>query len=201
MRKLTLAGALGAACLLTTPAMAAEPCPSVKLADDNRGDAAFYTAVPAPASTDIVEGTIRTADRKTTVTFKVADLTKTVPAYSTGLGWYFEYTTGGQALFVNADLAPDGTVTYGAGTDGQSYTPTGTTTGTFDEAKDEISIVLPGLTSGTKRYELTTKRFATYGAIGAATPLGSAAFLPGADTAASDDHTTTPCSTATTPAA
>jgi hypothetical protein len=196
MRKLTLAGVLGAACLLPTPALAADPCPSVTLAQDAPNDAAFYTAVPAPASTDILDGAIRTADRKTTVSFKVRDLTKTVPPYSTGLGWYFEYTTGGQALFVNADLAPDGTVTYGAGTDGQSYTPTGTTTGSFDEATDTISIVLPGLTSATKRYELSVTRFATYGAIGAATPLGSAAFLPGADSAASVDHTTTPCSTA-----
>lgn len=197
MTKRILAGALGAACLLTTPAVAAEdPCPGTVLGTDRSGDQAFYTAVPAPASTDLLEGAIRTADKKTTVSFKVADLTKTVPAYTTGLSWYFEYTYNGAPVFVNAELTPDGAVTYNTGTDGQSYTSTGTTTGTFDEATDTISIVLPGLTSATKRYELSTTRFAAYGAVGVATPAGSAAFLPSADTITGIDHTTTPCSTA-----
>jgi hypothetical protein len=206
MSKRILVGALGAACLITTPAVAqttAEKCPAKVIATDAAGDSRLFNQAPVgPANADIVEGAIRHADRRVTAIMKIPGLDKTVPAYSTGVSWYFEYTFNGQALFVSAQLTPDGQVRFTQGTDGQSYSETGTTTGRFNAGSPgTIELDLPGLTSATRNYELTANRFVSYAAIGAATPAGTFALLPGADEARGDDHTTTPCSTATTPPA
>jgi hypothetical protein len=207
-RKTALAAAIAA--LGLAPAAHAQttgtdPCPATVLGSDPTGDARLYGAIPASTNSDISEISIRTADRKTFVTFTIPQLDKTVPQTSTGLAWYFEYTYNGATLFVDATLNPDGSVVFETGTDGQSYTPTGPTSGTFTESKDgkpgQISIQLPGLTSATKSYELTTTRGIAYQAIGVSNPsVGSFAFLPAADTVATDEHVTKPCSTTAAPA-
>lgn len=169
-------------------------CPAGKeLATDPAGDAKLYGQIPAPDSLDVTKVAIapNLATGASTVTVSVKKLDKTVPPNSTGLSWYLEYTVDGAARFVDATLAPDGTVTYQTGTDGQTYTPTGATNGTFDEATSTISIDIP---DGYWGADLSTMRVATYEAVGVSIPaVGSAAFLPGADTVDLPDYSVPMC--------
>lgn len=207
MRSTTLALALSlSAVAVLAPTASAQapdpgPCPGTVFAADAAGDQKLYGQIPAPSSTDIVDASFRQADKKSQVTINLTTLDKTVPANSTGLSWYLQYTLDGAALFVSAELKPDGTVVYSTGTDGQSYTPTGTTKGQFIVGTPgKIVIDVPGIAS-TRTTTLSATSVLSYEAIGADIPgVGSAAFLPGADSAAGDDITVTPCSTLPPPA-
>lgn len=184
MRTTVLPLALLAGAALAAPAQA-EPtdlsCPAAKvLADDPAGDQRLYGA-PTTGNLDITRVTIQpTAEGSGRVAFTIPTLDRTVPPYTTGLSWYFEYTVNGTARYVDASLTPDGTVTYGTGTDGQTYTPDGSTSGSYTTgAPGRIVIDVPDVTWGD---QITTMRAVSYHQMGVSTPLGSAAFLPAGDT-------------------
>jgi hypothetical protein len=185
--------------MVTAPALAQEDpvysCPpGQEVGTDVAGDAKLYNVIPAPASVDLrkVELAAVPETGAARVTLTVENLDKTVPPNSTGLSWYLEYKVDGAARFVAATLAPDGSVSYDTGTDGQAYTPTGTTSGTFTEGPGgKITIDIPDAYWGA---DLTTMRAATYEAIGATIPgVGTAAFLPGADAATVSNYSVPEC--------
>lgn len=196
MRIVTLPLALLAGAALAVPAQADDTdhyCPAAKvLADDPAGDQRLYAA-PTSGNLDITRVEIRsTAEGIGRVAFTIPTLDKTVPAYTTGLSWYFEYTVNGAARYVDASLAPDGTVTYGTGADGQTYTPDGSTSGSFTTGSPgRIVLDIPDVRWGD---QITTMRAVSYHQMGVSTPLGSAAFLPGGDTVAiAGAHTFSTC--------
>ena len=119
-------------------------------------------AIPGQDNEDLLGGTVTTGlDGNVTVTLKIANLSKTVPADATGVAWYYGYTIDG--------LAPE---FVSASTDGTSYvfdyghidpktgvyTTDGTATGNAVEGKDgTISIVLPDSFAG----DTLTQTYAT----------------------------------------
>lgn len=109
-------------------------CPAPKLmATDPTGDQTLF-GLPVMGSNNLDLTTVHVgsnADGGGRVTLTIPTLDTTVPPYATALGWYFRYTVGGAAKFVNATLNPDGTMRYDAGTYGTNYSTTGSTSGSF----------------------------------------------------------------------
>jgi hypothetical protein len=191
-----LSGALAGAAHAQDPVDAC-PAPTV-VAQDPAGDQALAfgaaTPIPAPANLDITTVALQpTLDLEAArVTITVPHLDKTVPPTSTGLAWYLTYTVEGADRFVAAKLAPDGTLTYDQGTNGQSYTTEGSTTGSFNPGENgTITIDLP---DGYWGEPLTGIAAYSYEQVGVTIPaVGSAALLPNADEATAADYTVPDC--------
>lgn len=196
MRIVALPLALLAGAAVAVPVQADDSdlyCPAAKkLADDPAGDPRFYAA-PTTGNLDITKVEIQsTAVGSGRAILTIPALDKTVPQYSTGLSWYFEYTVNGAKRFVNASLTPDGNVAYGTGTDGQSYTPQGATTGSYvTGSPGRIVLDIPDVYWGD---QISTMAALSYHELGVVTPVGSAALLPAGDSVAiAGTHTFKDC--------
>ena len=168
-RPLPLAAlAAAAAALACAPALAQDevkPVPGCagEAFTDPRGDQVEEQLVGlgqrGPDNTDITAGFFRVDNGVVTANIRVADLSTTAPAFTSGLGWFMYYVANGALRFVAAETER-GQVTYSHGTLDRSsglFTTDGPTTGRFfDGADGVVQIQIPDAAGGTPGTMLTS---------------------------------------------
>ena len=185
--------------LLAAPAsQAAAPAPGCAgLAfSDPEGDVPAM-AGPTATNLDITEGFFNTdAKGKVFATMKVADMSLAPPPPATAVTWYMTWVVKDVTYYVSLDANLAGetvyeTGTYGPGpTGGDSYQPTGETTGTVVEGPGgSITWAVPASAKGSSGQSLTAPAGQTYQLV--QNGLGGGVLLFGDETAADEGVTYT----------
>jgi hypothetical protein len=104
----------------------------------------------APSNLDVTGGFFK-YDGATTANIQIADLNQDVPAYATGVDWYFVYTVGSTTYYVEASIDFTGTATFGYGTydTTNGYTEVDNMPGKFFNGRDGIiQLAVPNAAKG-----------------------------------------------------
>lgn len=105
----------------------------------------------APANLDVTGGFFKYDGTTTTANIRIANLSQDVPAYATGLDWYFVYTVGSTTYYVDASVDFTGVTSFGYGTydSTNGYVETDTMPGKFFEGPNGIiQLAVPSAVKG-----------------------------------------------------
>jgi hypothetical protein len=105
----------------------------------------------APANLDVTGGFFKYDGSTTTANIRIADLNQDVPAYATGIDWYFVYTGDSTTYYVEASVDFTGTASFGYGTydTTNGYTEADSMPGKFFNGRDGvIQLAVPNAVKG-----------------------------------------------------